>query len=296
MNIQSYESTYYRPPSWPGLEQLVRFPDGEFKRATIPNSTIWVFQKENHQFRPEIHAGDIGCGMSAFLTSTLDTKEATDLIADYLKTTGEIGRGNHFVDVCGPIELYHENQANDYSLILVHTHGHEKEIPSTIPQALEFQGRASQARKELGQTLLEKLGVKGEIMADWPHNTLEITPDEKIIYRKGVVKIEPEKLYLLPAHLGAKILVYSVCKGITAPYNSMPHATGRSGPRGNTKVTRIQASLVRKMVYVPNKITDSSLRSEHPSCFNGYDKILNSLGKFIYPIGDIEIRGYVGKV
>jgi hypothetical protein len=76
----------------------------------------------------------------------------------------------------------------------------------------------------------------------------------------------------------------------------MPHATGRSKPRGEGKVSLEKANSLRDLVYIPEEISNSSLRSEHPSCFNDFNKIINSLGNYIVPFGESKILSYVGKV
>ncbi len=299
--ISSQGNRYFRPPSWPGLEGLVIFPDGEFRHESLPNSSVWVFSKQNHQFRPEIHQEDLGCGMTAILIPPVDKREAADAFYDYLQGEGILGRGNHFVDLCSPIEPVHDFKSSlpstEYQILLLHTHGRGRVIPSSLSAALEQQKNVAEERWEIGKDLIKLLGTKGELLADWPHNTVEETPD-KIIYRKGAVKVEPGKIYFLPAHLQADILVYSHLEEKLPPYSSMPHGTGRRGPRGQTKVTAEQASLIRKQVYIPSGIKDSSLRTEHHSCYNGFDKIFDTLRKeeLFVPVGYARILSYVGKV
>ena len=133
-----------------------------------------------------------------------------------------------------------------------------------------------------------------EIFGNWTHNTIE--EGDKVIYRKGVIKTEPYKVNILPAHLGSNILFYTTDKEKIPPYSSMPHATGRSGPRGKTKVSPEKAAEIRKTVYIPEKISNSSLRSEHPSCYNNFDKIYDTLIDYIIPVGESKIKSYVGKV
>jgi len=63
-------------------------------------------------------------------------------------------------------------------------------------------------------------------------------------------------------------------------------------------VSEEDAAFVRKLVYIPDEIENSSLRSEHPSCYNGFDKILTILGqgKYIVPVGEMRILSYIGKI
>lgn len=293
VKITSFEDSYYYPPKFPGLEELVRFPDGEFKRERIPNSTVWVFNKKEHRFQPEILSGDMGCGMAAFLTEEIEPKEAADKFFKYLRGKGILGRGNHFVDVCSPIFFLDDSKQDNYKIILIHTHGRNQAIPLSLEEAYQKQEAAAKERVNLGRDLIDLLKSKGELISDWPHNTVEETED-KIIYRKGAIKTRPKKIHILPAHLEAHILVYSVDGECQPIYASMPHATGR---KKATKVTAEQASLLRKFVYIPKEIPDSSLKSEHPSGYNDFNKILERLGgKYFISIGEIEILSYIGKV
>src|SRR3989338_6362448 len=296
-HITSFEDGFYYPPPFPGLEELVRFPDGEFKRDTIPNSTVWVFKKENHQFRPEIHSSDIGCGMAGFILEKIDAREAADICYGALKKKNILGRGNHFVDICSHIEPPFENRQEPYNILLLHTHGPDTTQPLTLQEAKQKQEYARQCREEIGFDLARKIGVKAQLVGDWSHNTIEEVGN-LLIYRKGVVRVEPGKIVVLPAHLGTKILVYTVDAKSMPPYDSMPHATGRAGPRGQMKVSEEDAAFVRKLVYIPDEIENSSLRSEHPSCYNGFDKILTILGqgKYIVPVGEMRILSYIGKI
>ncbi|MBU2560737.1 MAG: hypothetical protein KKD17_00415 [Nanoarchaeota archaeon] len=295
VSLQNYADSYYKVPDLPGLEELVRFPDGEFKRDSIPNSTIWVFNRSGHVFVPHILSDDVGCGIAAFVIGKVDAEKAADKIYRHLKGRGVIGGGNHFVDVCSEIDSLDINM-DAHNILLVHSDGksYGPGVPKSIAEALSKQKRAEDFRKDLGYELAGLLDVPVSMMGNWTHNSVE--DSEKVIYRKGVVKVEPHKLHVLPAHLAAKILMYTVDESDLPPYSSMPHATGRSGPTGKMKVSSEIAGLLRKQVYIPAGISDSSLRSEHPSCYNGFGRILSRLGNHIVPLGECRILGYVGKV
>ncbi len=311
----NFTDTFYRSPRHlsPGLEALVRFPDGDVKHRDIPNSTVWVYGQEKHSYHPEILQTDVGCGIAAFFINEVDSEEAADRIYQRLKRENVFGRGNHFVDVCSA----YESSAVDskpqplHNILLVHTHGNTNQMPMTIRQAQERQREVESFRKEFGEELASLIGASScNVLGNWTHNLVEEDCD-KIIYRKGVVRVIPEKVHILPAHLGERILFYTVSDKHPfqlPPYASMPHATGRKGPLGMTKVSLSEVSAMRKdplMPYIPPKISDASLRSEHPSCFNDYAKIMERLqykinthfdNKFFIPLGQCRILSYVGKV
>ncbi|MBI2146242.1 RtcB family protein [Candidatus Woesearchaeota archaeon] len=297
--IISLEETHYYPPEYPGLETLVRFPDGDVKSSGIPNSTLWVFNAAQHEFRPEIHGSDVGCGMTAFIIDDLNHQEAADTIYHHLRKKRRLGRGNHFVDICSSINGITDISDQPYKILLVHTHGSTTKVPLTLHDAIQQQQSSTRYRQELSEELARLVSSNGKVIGDWVHNSVE-QEDDKILYRKGLVKVQPDKLYFLPSSLGAKIILYTVPDESLLPYASMPHATGRSGPRGKTKVSLETAASIRELAYIPADISNGSLRTEHPSCFNNYDKIYSKLrnhnGLFFVPVGETTILSYIGKV
>lgn len=296
--ITRYEDQFFHPPKWPGLEEVVRFPDGEVRQHSLPNSTVWVFNVKDHVFRPEILGNDTGCGMTGFFLQDVDHIEAADAIYTFLKRKRIIGGGNHFIDICAPIESYADLRHEPYKILLIHTHGPDKSTPRTIEEAQQKQRKAESFRQELGEELSALVQSSCELLGDWTHNSVAIE-NEKVVYRKGIVKAKSEKIHVLPAHLGAKILLYTINDQSPPPYFSMPHATGRRGPLGDTKVEVGEVEILREMVYIPPAISSHSLRSEHPSCYNGYNKIFERLrdeNHFFVPLGEMKILSYIGKV
>ena len=276
VHIISYEDHFFHPPQWQGLEEVIRFPDGEIKNNSLPNSTVWVFNNNAHQYRPEILGNDAGCGMTGFFLEDVNHIEAADAIYTFLKRKRVIGGGNHFIDICAPVESFADIRHEPYKILLIHTHGPDKSVPQTIEQAQKKQQYAESFRKELGEELSALVGSSCELLGDWTHNSVALE-NEKVVYRKGIVKAKSGKIHVLPAHLGAKILLYTTNDQTPPPYFSMPHATGRRGPLGDSKVNPEEVDILREMVYIPPAISSNSLRSEHPSCYNGYDKIMDRL-------------------
>jgi hypothetical protein len=311
VNIISFEDTHYYPPPElrRGLDALVRFPDGEVKQTGIPNSTVWVYDAAEHRYKPEILGGDVGCGIAAFFIDEVDPKAAADTIFKKLVGKGILGRGNHFVDICGSYESAspETEQRPPHHILLVHTHGDNRDItiPTTIAEAQKRQRYAEEFREYLGNQLAADIGSRAcRMFGNWTHNSVEQT-EEGIIYRKGVVKVEPMKLYILPESIGAMVLFYTVSDKAPfqmPPYNSMPHATGRAGSRGEMKVSLEEVREMRRepwIPYIPAGISDTALRSEHPSCFNDDTKIFRRLhleNKYYISTGVSQILSYVGKV
>lgn len=319
VKVVNFADSFYRPSFSlsQGLEALVRFPDGEFKHNDIPNSTVWVYTSDR-AYIPKILGADVGCGIAAFYINEVDPKEATDLIYQKLHKRKILGRGNHFVEVCSRYDSSLPDspvQSSPHNILLVHTHGDSNTTPSTMREAQERQRYVEKFREELGEELATLIGSSYcKLMGNWTHNFVE-EDDGKIIYRKGVVKVTKEKVHILPAHLGARIVFYTVSDDMKndikfqmPPYNSMPHATGRRGPISVTKVSLDAVAAMRidpSIPYIPPEIPDTSLRSEHPSCFNDDDKIFKRLryqltehfdSPYAILLGSCIIKGYVGKV
>lgn len=297
VKITNYSDNFYYPPNMDGLEEVVLFPDGEMKRENIPNSSVWLFDAANHKYQEDILSDDIGCGIAAFILSKVDYKEAADKIADYLKDKNVLGRGNHFIDICSTIQSIHR-EYKEHNVMVIHTDGKSfnKDIPKNVDEALNKIEMAEEFRETIGYNLTKVIGATAvEKMTDCTHNSVEII-DGKVIYRKGAIKTEPNKLLILPIHLGAMIFLYAIDENNLPLYLSMPHSTGRKGPIGETKVDISIADGLRKKVYIPKLVNSSSLRTEHPLCYNNCEKILRKFGKHIIPLGGIEILSYIGKI
>ena len=295
-NIVNYSPNYFYPRNVKGLKTLIIFPDGCVNSHGALNSSVWVYDSGQHVYDPDILGPDTGCGIAAFKTEPFEFKEAADLLADYLKGKNILGRGNHFIDLCSPIVSPGAPTGKE-NIILIHSDGKQGDNsrPQTFEQAREKQKRAEEFREDLGHKLAAILGIRAAIWGNWSHNTVEEV-DGKIIYRKGAIKVVPDKLFLLPLSLGRNSLVYIVSQKVSEIYNSMPHGTGRKGPLSQLKASEAELVELREKVYVPGIIPNSSLKSEHPVCYNDGSKIYEILGKYMAAVGDIQIKAYIGKI
>ncbi len=300
VEIINYSNQHYHPSdSFKGLERLIIFPEGELKSNGIPNGSVWMFKDPDHVYDPQILANDVGCGMSAFLISNrFDYKKAADKIANFMKDKRILGGGNHFVDICGSFEPLINQSYPEHSVLVIHTDGKsfDSNIPNTFEEVTLKTQVASDFRHKLGNDLAKLIGAhRLETLGDWPHNTAEVE-NGNYVYRKGAIKVTPEKIHMLPMHIGSSILFYTIHKDDIPVAQSMPHAGGRKGPTGDFKVSAEKAKEVRDIVYVPGPISDSSLRSVHPDCFNGSTPIYRKFGKQIVGLGETRIKAFIGKI
>lgn len=297
VKFTNYSNQFYYPEKKNGLEELLLFPNAEFKGKGVVNSSVWVYDAFSHQYDPTILGPDIGCGIAGFKVPALDYEEAADQISAHLKETRVLGRGNHFVDLCSSISSSFGKEEPNQSIILIHTDGKStnNSVPQNIDQAISKVAYAEQFREELGNKLADLLKVNCFCFGNWPHNFIE-RKDDKIIYRKGSIKVEHGELHLLPEHMMSEILVYTVIKDNMPPLDSMPHGTGRKGPLNEFKVDEAEASKLRAMVYIPKLISDASLKSEHPNCYNSSSEISSNFCRQVISVGSIKIKAYIGKI
>jgi hypothetical protein len=294
VHITKFTDDYIRVPMFRGLEEVVIFPGSE-NRKSIPNSTVWVFNKEGHSYKSEILHNDVGCGVAGFIISQVDVRGSADKIYDLLAGKNILGRGNHFVDVCGPFD-YSVQGINEppHNLLLIHCDGKtvDSAVPRSIEDALKVQLRAERFRLDLGERIISSIGAKGKLLGNWTHNSVEV--GDSVIYRRGVIKVQSRKVHPFLRSVGRPIEFYSF-DAVLPVYDSMPHGVGRKGPLGETKVSLQDAAAFRARVYVPAGIADTSLRSEHPDCYRtGSD--VNRICKDILWLGKTDVLAYVGKV
>jgi hypothetical protein len=295
VEVVNYSDSFFYPKKVEGLESLVIFPDGDFKRRGVPNS-VWVFDENGHKYQEWILANDAGCGMAVFALKKVDPKKFADKIAEYLNGKNVLGRGNHFIDICSGIKSVNADYS-EHSIMVVHSDGKsiDNSIPSSVEEAKGKVKGAQEFRKELGRDLAKLAGAYYELVTDLPHNSAEVE-DDKVVYRKGSIKVAPKKVHILPSHLGATILWYTVDEDNMPPYSSMPHGTGRKGPLSQVKASMEEAEELRKTVYIPDLVKTPSLKGEHPLCYNGPEKVLDKLGMHIASLGETKILAYVGKI
>lgn len=296
--VTNHNTFFFHPGKKKGLEEVILLPGSEKKyRSSVPNSSVWVFNRFGHSYDPSILGQDVGCGVTGFKLPKLEFKEAADMIAEYLKDKQILGRGNHFVDLCSSIYSQHVDFNPNYSAMLIHTDGKEgkQNAPKTIPEAEKRRYDAEMFRRELGEKLADILGVTSHCFGNWTHNSVEVC-NEKVIYRKGTIKAKAEEINVLLASLGREVFLYTVVEKNMPPFSSMPHGTGRIGPLSDIKATIEKARELRRKVYVPETISDSSLRSEHPDCYHDFQHVLKELHQYMVGLGHLKIKAYVGKI
>lgn len=154
------------------LSYVLVFAENLMKRD-IPSGSVWHFKDTN--YRPEILRDDVGCGMTMFLmTDTIPCQDWIKVLRNY-----SIGGGNHFLN----IGKFNENM----NFLLLHADlNEEKTVPKSVQEAKQMVEDASRKREQLIQSILQELGISGELFKDWPHNSIQVE-EGQTTYLKGVV-------------------------------------------------------------------------------------------------------------
>ena len=190
-------NTHFHPtPSLLNELNMVLVFNENTKKRDIPSGSLWVY--ETKEYKPEILKDDVGCGISIFLLEKGVGK--TDFLE--VAQTYSIGGGNHF--------LNYSTYNSEFESIVLHTDmNKDKKTPKTVSEAIDMQDSASRQRQEIGENIIRDLGIKGRILYDIPHNTVELKED-KTIYKKGITDSKKNKginYIALTPHLGIAELV-----------------------------------------------------------------------------------------
>lgn len=78
--------------------------------------------------------------------------------------------------------------------------------------------------------------------------------------------------------------------------NCLPHGTGRTMSRSDAKHVAIDFEAVRQRVYIPNRIENSSLRTEAPSCYRGLDDALDCMQGYLNVVERLSPVAYIGQL
>jgi len=277
------------------LEDSVVF-SGDYNK---PLCATFKLKADGHNYIKDILENDVGCGMSAFIfDKKADCKEIADKAADYLKGRNVLGRGNHFIDICSGL-CSEEDSYPPHYVVVIHSDGKQvhKTQPKTIDEAIQRVKDASEFRANLASDIAGLVKVNYERIGDWPHNSVEYQ-NGSVIYRKKTIKTFEKKLHIFTGSLGTTVMFYTFGTGKMPKLESMPHGSGRSEPLSQLKqhVTEDDVKGLRKMVYIPEMIKDSSLKSEHPKCYDLEFSVLNEVNENYCIVNEVKILAYVGKI
>lgn len=294
-------------------KKVICLPDTCPGKSPLPTGTGYL--TESIKWR-KYALSDVGCGIVVVRTQlTLEDTQTTsfrgmwdDLCKDLSlrrnKGFGDLGSGNHFVDAVASYE--------DGSIcIVVHT-GSRKEsglvdnlVDSPLKFDTEFQ-RIKEWAKSNREAVLEIVHkhvgqfidlCPGLNRLDRNHNHFEEV-DDGVLIRKGAQRVEPGEYAVIPSNLLDDMVLVRATSKVSEIYNCLPHGTGRmmsrSAAKGATGTFDFEA--MRQQVYIPEQISDASLRTEAPICYRPLDVCLELVSEYIDVVERFVPVAYIGQL
>lgn len=291
-----------------GLSKLITLPDYCPGRGCLPVGIIVVYDKKDHKISSDYLGPDIGCGMTLakFRTPIKHLEDLTNkvglILLDQNGDLGSLGGGNHFVDIYQAEEIEPELGINkgDF-LTLIHTGSRHRgqEVYERCLEGEEYLGeyedltRFGEANRRAILGHVEKAyGEKLDLVLDNAHNTLEVQ-DDKVIYRKGAVKLNPGEISIIPSSMNGEAVLVRGKESISEIENSMCHGTGRKISRSKAREERFFLKEMDPKVYIPYFISPENIATEFPQCYNTIEDILPSIKDYVDVIGKFSPKSAI---
>jgi len=230
-------------------------------------------------------------------------KKIWDNIAKIIKShkgkLGDLGSGNHFLEAMIDIktnELYflcHTGSRDESKKIqeIINKKNYKnfhKLYKNTRQWALENRNTIiSFLKKEFGnlETIVHK-----------DHNHYEII-DNKMIIRKGAVKITAGEKTIIPSHMTGEAIIVKATDKISKTFNSLSHGTGRIMSRSDAKNIKFDFNKeLREKIYIPTMIKNESLRTESPFVYRNINTVSNMLNELIIVENKLKPIAYIGQL
>jgi RNA-splicing ligase RtcB len=297
---QEYTLRNWLPPRL-DAERVVFFPDACPGKSPLPTGTATLLRRSD--FR-RFAVSDCGCGMRLLRgrVSMADLTAARwDRVADLLQENknrlGDLGGGNHFLDALRPSEgeqlhfLIHTGSRNESGLV-----DEFVDQPERFDQEFSRVVAWARSNRESVQAALEQVFGKLELVLDLPHNTYEVLGDGGVIIRKGAVRIRPGELNVIPSHMSGDVALVRATERVKETLHSLSHGTGRTMPRSESKgiADTFDFDALRRKVLIPDRIANSSLRTDGPFAYRDLDSCLDLLDGFVEVESRFAVAGYIG--
>jgi RNA-splicing ligase RtcB len=212
-------------------------------------------------------------------------------------TLGDLGGGNHFLDVIVPYE-----EGPLYFLIHTGSRNESGHVDELIDKPTKFDWEfervmiwAADNRAAINERVDLVFGPT-EVLLDLPHNTFEQLGDGGVIIRKGSVRLLPGALSVLPSHMSGDVVLVRAKKKVLEILSSMSHGTGRAMSRSNCKplADAYDFAGLRKSILIPSGIEDSSLRTDGPFAYRDLDECMSLIQDYVDSVLRFAVVGYMG--
>lgn len=147
-------------------------------------------------------------------------------------------------------------------------------------------------------SFLEKVYGTLDVILDKPHNTYELMENGSVLIRKGSVKLNPGEITIIPSSMDGDMVMVKATDKISNCLNSLSHGTGRKYSRSDAKTYAEQYDYkaLRKRIYVPDSISDASIKTEAPFCYRSIDDCMNLLGDIVEEVERFVPIAYIGQL
>ncbi len=284
-------------------EIVIFLPDACPGKSPLPTGTVVLTRQDNWR---KFAVSDCGCGMllvkSKLKADDFSHKDWDKVFFDLRDNKGklgDLGSGNHFLDA---LQAYDD----DYLYFLIHTGSREesKLVENLFDKPWKFDeefGRVCDWAKDNRSAIsviLEKYFDGLEYIIDKNHNSYEIQEDGAVIIRKGAVKLMSGELTIIPSNMNDDAVLVRANDNIADSLFSMSHGTGRIMSRGDAKqfADSFDYEDLRRKIYIPEMISDASIKTEAPFCYRNIDKCLMFIDKLVIEVKRFSPIAYLGQI
>ena len=284
-------------------ETVVFLPDACPGRSPLPTGTVVLTNQNNWR---KFAVSDCGCGILLAKSNHKFAdfnKNSWDKLYFDLKTNkgrlGDLGSGNHFLDALQSYE-------DDFIYFLIHTGSREEsklveplvDFPSRFDEKFKIVCDWAKDNRLTIAKMLEKYFGKLEIILDKNHNGFEMLNDGYVIIRKGAVKLLSNETAVIPSSMNGDVVLVKAKDTINKVLNSMSHGTGRIMSRSEAKTyaEKFDYKSLREMIYIPNMISDVSIKTEAPFCYRAIDSCLQLIDKLVMEVQRFSPFAYLGQI
>lgn len=292
---------------------VISLPDTCPGKSPLPTGTGFLTTAADWR---RLALSDVGCGICVARTrlmlddvETADFRDAWDGLCQDIagrrnKGLGDLGSGNHFLDAVVSYE-------NDSVCLVVHT-GSRKEsglVDGLVDRPADFDREFSRiidwARDNRAAVLdlaERRFGSFVDLYPELPrldrnHNHFEQMEGGTLI-RKGAQRVEPGELALIPSNLLDDMVIVRATDRVGDILFCLPHGTGRTMSRSDAKraTESFDFDAMRKQVYIPEQITNASLRTEAPICYRNLDAGLALIEPYVEEVERFVPVAYIGQL
>jgi len=283
-------------------EHVIFFPDSCPGKSPLPTGTAVFTRQENWR---KFAVSDCGCGMllvkSSLKRDEFNRKDWDKVYFSLKKRRGKIGdlgSGNHFIDAL-------EDHDDKVIYILIHTGSRNESglVDNLIGEPYRFDTTfvsvckwAEANRSEIAAIISRHFGNL-ETIIDRDHNNYEFV-EGGVIIRKGAVRVMPGEVSIIPSSLDGDAVLVRATEMVAGTFNSLPHGTGRVMSRSDAKqmADDYDYSSLRQRIYIPGKISNSSIRTEAPFCYRDLDACLELIRSLIVVEKRFSPFAYLGQI